>query len=248
MNRIGEKHTTKEGYEVEIIEYFRWNNCTIQFEDYNVYKNIRYSHIKNGEIRNPYHLSVHEIGYFGVGNYKAKINGKTTKHYGRWKAILNRCYSKNYHLKKPTYEDCLVDEYWHNFQNFAKWYEENYNPEIMKGWNLDKDILIKGNKVYSPETCCFVPDEINILFTKRQNKRGNCPIGVSLTPSKKYVAYISIDAKRLHLGTFDTSEEAFEIYKDAKEKHIKEIAIKWKSKITFKVYQALMNYQVEITD
>ena len=145
--------------------------------------------------------------------------------------------------KQPSYIGCLVDEEWHNFQNFAEWFEDNY----VEGWHLDKDILIKGNKIYSPETCCFVPLEINSLFTKSDKIRGEYPIGVS-KKDKKYQANVNKNSGFIFLGAFNTPEEAFQVYKTAKEDYIKEVADKWRGQITEQVYQAMYSYQVEITD
>ncbi len=239
-NRIGEKHITNEGYTIEIVKYFNRVNCTIQFENGTIIENRDYGNIKKGNIKNPYHKCVYGIGYFGVGKYSGVAHPKT---YRTWKNMLTRCYYEKYQENQPTYTECLVNEKWHNFQVFAQWYEENYK----EGFALDKDILIKGNKIYSPEKCCFIPQQINTLFTKRQNNRGNFPIGVSKVRSK-FRAYLSIGGKRAHIGYFNTPEEAFQAHKTAKEKYIKELAEKWKDKIAEKTYQALINYQVEITD
>ena len=132
---------------------------------------------------------------------------------------------------------------WHNFQVFAKWFDENYK----EGFVLDKDILLKGNKIYSPDTCVFVPREINGIFTLRQNKRGDYPIGV-LKNGNKFQANIVRYNKREYLGTFNTPEEAFQVYKVAKEDYIRHVANKWKNQITEECYQALLNYKIEITD
>lgn len=187
----------------------------------------------------------HGVGYLGVGEHKAKVAGKMTKKYNTWHNMLRRCYSEKYHSLKPTYKDCLVDERWYNFQTFAKWYEENY----VEGYTLDKDILIKGNKVYSPETCCFVPIEINTLFVKGGKIRGLYPIGVRVI-GDKFQSRLSISGKHTHLGTFSTPEEAFESYKVAKEHQIKKLAIEYYSlgKIPLKLYKTMYNYKVEIND
>lgn len=243
-NRVGEKHVTKEGYTIEIIEYFKWGDCTIRFEDGTIIKNKVHQAIKNGSIKNPLHKSVLGVGYFGIGKYSYKNHPKI---YTTWNSMLFRCHNENYQKRQPTYVGCLVVEEWHNFQNFAKWYEENFKP-YMEDWHLDKDILFRGNKTYSPETCCFVPQEINSLFTKRQNDRGKSPIGVTKL-GNRFTAKLSVNNKdRGYLGLFKTPEEAFQAYKTEKEKYIKEVVNKWKDQITREVYQALINYQVEITD
>ena len=106
------------------------------------------------------------VGVTGQGEYShlvRKINGKHTKVYSVWHDMLGRCYNKKYQEKKPTYIGCTVCEEWHNFQNFAKWYEENYYEVNNEEMALDKDILIKGNKIYSPQTL----DEAVNLAVKR---------------------------------------------------------------------------------
>ena len=245
-NRVGEKYFTKEGYEVEIIEYFDAHNCTINFININVILfNIRFDHIKDGSVINPYHPTVCGVGYLGIGKYTSrnKVSKDKSKHYTTWANMIKRCYDEKIREKYPTYKDVTVCEEWKCFQNFAEWFEENYR----EGFALDKDILLKGNKVYSPETCCFIPNEINALFTKRQNHRGKYPIGVLFNNSRFRAQCCSLNNKK-HIGSYNTSIEAFEVYKIAKEEEIKRVAKDWKDKITEKVYQALINYKVEIDD
>lgn len=162
-----------------------------------------------------------------------------------WSQMLLRCYSETTRHKFPTYVDVTVCEEWHKFSNFKKWFDENY----VDGYALDKDIIIKGNKVYSPETCCFVPREINTIFTKNNSMRGDLPIGVKHN-NKKFSASFGKRGRECFIGTFETPLEAFLAYKEAKEAHIKEIATEYYSggKITKRVYDALMRWHVEITD
>lgn len=240
INRTGEKHTTNEGYTIEIIECFGCEDCTVKFENGVIIKNKSYGGILKRKVKNPYHKSVYGIGYFGVGNYSGVTHPKI---YQTWNGMLTRCYDKKYQEKNSTYKDCSVDEDWHNFQNFGKWFEENYK----ENQHLDKDILFKGNKVYNQKTCAFVPSEINSLLVKRDASRGKYPIGVCKF-GKKFQACIRIKSKTTHLGTFDTPQEAFQVYKTVKEAHIKDVAKKHKREITEPTYQALINYQVEITD
>ena len=190
--------------------------------------------------------SVYNVGYLGVGKYLNVENGKNTYVYCVWNGMLRRCYSKEYLKKFPSYIGCTVHEDWHNFQNFAKWFDQNY----IKGCQLDKDILIKGNKVYSSGTCCFVPQEINSLLTNSKNKRGNYLIGVRKNKSGKYSSYISFNKKQIHLGTFDYEIEAFLKYKKEKENIIKEQSSKYfkDGKINMNVHMALYHYKINITD
>lgn len=243
-DKTGEKHITNEGYEVEIIEYFSIRNCTIKFIDGSILYNIFYQNLKNGQVKNFNHKTVYKIGYFGYGIHKSRDNRKQSKKYTTWRSMIERGYNISYKEKYPTYKDCTVDERWHNFQNFAEWFEENY----VEDFELDKDILVKGNKTYSSETCCFVPKEINYLLLNCTSKRGEYPIGVTFNKSKKKFVVNINNKNHKYLGTFSTSEEAFQVYKQTKESYIKEVAKKWKDKISDRVYQALINYKVEITD
>ena len=242
---LGREYKTKEGYNVKVVEYKNYNEVVIMYN--NGYKTkSKMSHIKSGNIKNPYHPSVHGVGYFGDGEYKSKINRKKVNMYTSWCNMLGRCYNEKEVLKFPTYKNTIVCKEWHNYQNFAKWYDENRKDYMDNSWDLDKDILIKGNKIYSPETCCFVPQEINTLFTKRNSERGELPIGV-YDKDGRYASQIRIKGiDNIYLGTFTTPEEAFKAYKIAKEQYIKEVADKWRGLISEKVRQAMYNYQVEI--
>ena len=244
IDRLGERYLTNEGCWAVIIEYISNRNCTIKFEETgNIVKNIGYNHVKKGNIRNPFHKSIFGVGYNGVGKYIISINGKRTKAAQTWKGILERCYSDEKQEKYPSYKNVDVFKEWHNYQNFAKWFEENY----IEDFHLDKDILSKNNKIYSPETCAFVPREINALFSNKIINKGIYPTGVSKIGSS-FKANINKNNIRVHLGIFKTPEEAGKAYVVAKELWIKEVADKWKPYIKPNVYQAMYTYKVEITD
>ena len=163
--------------------------------------------------------------------------------------MLARCYSDVYKKKKPTYEGCEVSENFVYYEHFYEW----CNKQIgfgNEGWHLDKDLLVKGNKVYNESTCVFIPHEINSMLTKCTASRGEYLIGVCWNKKDKaFIARVCKNkGKREHLGFFKTEIEAFNAYKQAKEAFIKEQANKWKSQIDDRAYNALMNYTVEITD
>ena len=201
-------------------------------------------------------LNVTQQGFCVMGindtvDYSRGHNKKQTKCYNTWCNMLKRCYSEEYHKKKPTYRDCKVCDEWLNFQNFAKWYEENYYGIANEEMHLDKDILCKGNKIYSTETCIFVPQRINVLFTKSNKMRGEYPIGINYY--KKYnclVTRCNTLEKRIHLGYFSLDEpfKAFTTYKNFKENYIKKVADEYKELIPQKLYEALYKYEVEIND
>jgi len=242
---------SKQGYEVRLNKYNNASNCELEFLNVKFpYKiNIEIRSFKNKTVKYPYYPSKYGVGYIGIGKFVGGSYSKESLIYDYWDGILRRCYSERIKKLRNSYLDCLVDEYWHNFQNFGHWFEKNYNPKYMKGWCLDKDILFKGNRNYSPETCCFVPNEINVLFTNGYVRRGKYPKGVSYKQKiNKYIAQYQKDGVVTHIGTFNTPEEAFQAYKEVKENYIKQKADKWKDQIDPRVYEAIYNYQVEITD
>ena len=185
----------------------------------------------------------------GINDYSGSISvkGNHIKSYIQWKSMLSRCYDPKIHKIEPSYIKCEVCEEWKLFSNFKKWFDENY----VEGYQLDKDILFKGNKIYSQNTCCFVPQEVNKLFTNRKNDRGNLPIGVCYSKKyNKFTSQINIDGKRKNLGFFNNDKEAFYAYKKEKEKNIKEMAEKYfKDRlITENIYNAMISYKVDIND
>ena len=192
---------------------------------------------------------------FGIANLDVDFSTKNDpiieKAYRHWTNMLQRCYDEKHRCKYLAYKDCFVCEEWLNFSGFLNWFLNTENS-TKENYHLDKDILVKGNKIYSPETCCFVPAEINSLFTKRKSCRGILPIGVKrASKSKNYEACISKGNRiNVYIGTFSTPQEAFNAYKTEKEKWVREQANKFfnDGKIARNVYEALLNYKVEIID
>jgi len=193
------------------------------------------------------------VGIYTKGKYKSKVDGKHTKEYKLWFAMLSRAYSEIYHKKEPSYISCSVSDNFKNFQYFAEW----CNNQIgfgLEDWQLDKDILVKGNKVYSEDTCCFVPRRINNLFTLSDRARGDQPLGVHIDDTGRSLklhkaASSSFETgKWKNLGRYWTPLEAHLVYKDYKEAQIKIAAEVYKEQLDSRVYEALLNYQIELTD
>ena len=248
-NRVGEINYNTKGSRMKIIECINARNIVVIFD--NGYKTkTEYSQFKKGQIKNPYDKTIYNVGYIGEGYYKLITHKNIYKH---WSSMIRRCYADNKNKFNPTYKDCSVCEEWHNFQNFGKWFDENYYTIENETMALDKDILVKGNKTYSPETCVFVPQRINSLFLKRNKSRGKYPIGTSYNKrDKKYEScchmYKNNRYTRHAIGNFDTPTEAFNVYKTFKEQYIKQVANEYKEKIPKKLYDAMYRYEVEITD
>lgn len=248
IDRTGEVGVSTYGEKMTIVRYGGRCDIDVQFEDGTIVEHKQYNDFKNGKVKNPFFPSVYGFGFIGVGDYKAcDGNGKHTKCYETWQNMYQRCYYHKWQEKHPSYKGCKVCKEWNNYQAFAKWHIENYYEIEGQAMALDKDILNKGNKVYSPETCIFVPVSINSLFVKRDNKRGQCPIGVH-KHGNKFQAKLRKDNETIHLGYFNTPELAFQAYKQAKEQYIKEVAEEYKLQIPYRLYEALMNYEVEIDD
>lgn len=240
---INKIFVTKQGYNITIIGYRNNSDIDIKFDDGFQINNCHLSAVKKGLIRNPYHPSVYGIGFVGIGPYESSVDGKSNKPYLVWQSMFRRCHCPIYQSKYPTYKGCHVAEEWNNFQVFAEWFHENYK----EGLYIDKDLLFKGNKLYSKDTCCFVPECINNLLVKCDGVRGKYPVGIN-KEGGKYKARVWLNGIRKALGYFDNIEEAFNYYKNAKENFIKEIADKYKNVITEQCYVALIKYAVEIND
>ena len=238
--------------EFKILKYNNSRNVEIQFINTGFKTTAQLKHIKNGNVKDPYVASVHGVGIAGA-KYPITINGVHTKEYELWCSMLKRCYSDTYQKKQPTYKGCEVSDNFKSYEYFYDWCHKqigfdndgNGNP-----FQLDKDLLVKGNKVYNEDTCVFIPNDINLLLTKREALRGEHLIGVSWSKTNKaFIARVNKNkGKPEYLGYFKTELEAFNAYKTAKETFVKEQANKWKDQIDDRAYNALMNYTVEITD
>lgn len=191
---------------------------------------------------------VEGVGYDSGGVYKKTSDGKHTKIYRDWKNMLSRCYSENYLERSPTYVGCSVSEEWLDFQVYAAWHDKQIVSDLLS-YDVDKDILVKGNKVYSEATCVMIPPELNYLLQNNKSTRGDTPVGVSfMKECGKYRATIKMHGKRRHLGRFTTPELAFAKYKLVKEEYIKFKANEYRNYISEEVYNIFMNWTIEYTD
>ncbi len=186
----------------------------------------------------------------GVNDWRSpvNVNGKMINEYCLWADMLKRCFDEKYKQKYPTYQDVNCCSKWLSMTKFIEDVSQMKGYGL-DGWHLDKDILLKGNKTYSKEFCCFVPKEVNYLLTKCDKARGEWPVGVNFYKARgKFQANLRINGKRKYLGLFASPEEAFQAYKVAKEAHIKVVAQKWQHLLDERVFHALMFYEVNIND
>ena len=252
---INEERQNQNGCPMKIIEYIDNRHIVVEFQDeYKAKVKTSYGNFKRGIVRNPYYPTVCGVGVSG-NKYHIVENKRPTREYNAWLRMLNRCFDETVKKSQPTYKDVSMCDEWLLFDNFYEWlhcqpnFDKWYNN---KRWAIDKDILIKRNKLYSPETCCLVPQNVNCLFLKREAERGQYPIGVHYTKDG-FVARCRnpFTDKNEELGHYSTSEKAFYLgYKPYKENIIKRVAqIEYDNgNITKKCYESMMKYEVEIDD
>ena len=246
MVNVGEVYENNVGLKFVVIEYNGCNDVKVKFVDSSYTTFSTTGNIRSGSVKDKMSPSVYGVGVVGVNSIST--NQKPHQEYVFWNSMLQRCYDLSYKLKRPTYIGCTSSNNFKYYPYFKDW----CNKQVgfgNKGWCLDKDILVKGNKLYSEDTCCFVPREINSLFALSGNARGLNPIGVQFNLEEgNYSARVSRDGKHCHIGTYETKEDAFLWYKEAKELHIKSVAKRWFGKIDQNVFNALMTYEVGILD
>ena len=241
IDKTGEQFVSKEGYTFIIVKYNNANDLYVEFQDeHKAIVPTFYQSCQRGSVKNPYHPNKYG-GYIGQGEYKSR-----TKCYDYWFRMLQRCSDNDLKGKEITYEDVIFNKEVLNFQNFGRWFDNNYYEIEGETMELDKDILVKGNKEYRFDVMVFVPQRINLLFTKRDNNRGDLPIGVTCKKeTNKYQARINYKGENIHLGRFTTEAEAYEVYRLNKQIIIYLLAEEYKDKLPTKVYEALMDYQIE---
>jgi hypothetical protein len=188
-----------------------------------------------------------------VKKYPTKTNGKHLKEYLTWRNMLRRC-SQRWLLEHPTYFGAACSDNFKSYSYFYEWCQSQVGfsniDENGNSWQLDKDVLVKGNRLYSEDTCCFVPSKINSLFTKRNSLRGGFPLGVHFDTRDNVFKAQCCDGRsnRIHLGSFNNPADAFAAYKVYKEVLIKQVANRYKEQLDPRVYGALMNYEVHEND
>ena len=238
--KTGDTFVNNQGCKFEVIDYLDKKNILIEFKDKHKHQMFtRSDRIREGVVKNPYHPNVFGIGYVGVGEFNCRKNKTLTREYIAWRAMLERCYSERALKRCPTYKDCTVCESWLNFQNFAEWYTSQ--KHCYSNYQVDKDLLVDGNTEYSPSKCVLAPPQINSLILDGGSSTSDLPIGVSRHKRDNiYVAGFAINGKRVHLGYFDTVEQASQAYQVAKKANIKRMALEWQDRIDKRLFNALM--------
>lgn len=180
-------------------------------------------------------------------NFQLSVNRNQFWQYELWASVLNRCFSEGYREDYPTYKDVTCCDEWLSFASFLEWCnkEVDYKGKPV-GFHLDKDLTTRGNKIYCPAACSFVPKAVNTLLIDCSAARGEWPVGVHFKVALgRFVARLSYHGKSKHLGCYDTPDDAFLAYKTAKEAQIKVVALQHKDVLKPAVFESLMNWEIE---
>lgn len=246
---IGQVFNTKHGGKCKVLSVLNRKNIIVKFDNGHE-ATCSYQNLLKGKVLNPFYPKVYGVGFIGVGKYLTKQNGKITEYYESWRGALRRSYDKKFHKKCATYVGCSVDSRWHNYQDFCAWADKQV---FFSGYKLDKDLLVRGNKIYGPDTCVYLPNELNCIISMHYTPRKNVPNGVSKVwnpkARKTWVANVSRrgdkSKSKVHcVGYFSTAEEASEAYIKAKKAYIKERTDTYKDKISEAAYAALIAWDI----
>lgn len=248
-NFVGRVFNSKNFGKFTIIKCESSDKVKIQFENTGGVNTATLYHIKRGSVADLLAKTTYGVGYLGYGyNRKCEDSRNLLK---IWSGVLQRSFDPSWKNRHECYRDTSCSEEFLCASDFIRWAKTqvgfNSVDEFGKKFAIDKDLLGSGCNSYSPETCVFVPREINNLLLSTRKERGSLPIGVTLKDGK-FRSRVSVNNREVALGVFDTSEEAFQAYKKAKEAYIKEVAGKWRGRVDNRVYEALLNYEIEITD
>lgn len=247
-DRTGERGVNSNGHEMVVIQYANTDRMLVEFTETGCQVWTSWYKFDRGQVKDPMAKDIYNVACIGVGPYDSKHPA-----YKKWFQMIRRCYDAKWKIERHHYDDVTVCEDWLNYQNFAQWYVEH--PPYEPDYQLDKDLINHDARVYSPETCCWLPLELNVMLTKKEAVRGEYPMGVTIDVHNptKYVARLTdnygITGKTyLFYKLFDTPEEAFAAYKIEKEKFVKQQAEVYKDKLTESAYDALLRWTVSITD
>lgn len=221
-NCIGEENYNSYGTLMRIVEYINSNYIIVEFQDEHKYrKRTQYVNFRTGRVKNPYDKTIFGIGFLGDGKHGSWKNQRNSRDtYLVWVAMLQRCYVDLKGKQKPYYGIATVCEEWLNFQNFAEWYENHYYDISNERLHIDKDIKIKNNKIYSPDTCILIPQSINEVF--RDNKRKSMDNDLPMTIRRCKSGY-KVSFRNENLGIYESVDECINKYNDKRVNYIKEL-------------------------
>lgn len=217
--KVGLRFQNKAGRWCEIIEVKGWSDVVVRFDDTGTIKSFQADSLKRGTFFDPYYKTYWGFGYIGEGKYTGKSHKSA---FNTWMHMVERCYdteSKYYPLYGGV--GVKVSQEWSNFQVFAEWFEKHK----VVGWHMDKDFIEPSSKLYSEDTCVFLPPEVNSLFTGYHF--GLKEMGVGLTKSGSWYSACTINGKQKYLGVSKTWLEAKTKYLVEKRKIVDKLLSKY---------------------
>lgn len=249
--KVGEHYESCYGTILEVVQYEGRSKVTVLSLDSGYRAVVESGNLRKGTVRDRLFPTIYGVGY--IGNANTRAQGKMRREYILWRGLLTRCYDDVFIKTDKSYIGCTVSENFKSYEYFCKWCSEQigFNAVDDKGqyFHLDKDILVKGNKMYSEDTCCFVPQQINTAVPRTYSLKRPYVTGVHYcldNSSNPFHVHISQYGKDSVIGRYKTEEIAYNVYKASKEAYIKEISHKWKDKIDKRVYDNLSMYELPI--
>lgn len=243
--QVGDSFSTTLSGTAKVVSYESWRNVVVQFED-QTKVHCTTSALKLGRVRNPNLAVIANRGVVGVGKWSSVRHPRL---YSLWKNIVARCQNPVYKSDKGS----TMEQRWCNFQDFCADLETMKGFEFFEnhGWHFSNHVLTQDNR-WDRQSCCFIPPELKGVLRKSEAIRGDLPIGVTSRKLKngthRYMAYCQVLGGINYMGTYDTPEEAFQVYKEAKERDIKRRAEPHRDRLDPKVYMVFINHVVQITD
>lgn len=235
---IGREFENRVGEKCFIVDYKSSKEVVVMFYD-GYYTTAQMSNIRKGAVKNPFSEKGRFLG-FGVADVMVSTKSPTYKYRRLWEAMITRVCSR----EDTAYHNVTISQDWAILSTFLEDIKrfKGYDKVVTDGWVLDKDILSVNGKIYSKDTCCFVPPEINSLLVSMGKPKGDYPLGVHFCKREgKFVAQLHVKTTMKHIGYFDCQDEARAAYKREKQKYVNRIAELYKSEIDGKVYSALLS-------
>jgi hypothetical protein len=238
--KVGDVWPTKSGVDVEIIKTFKGSQRVVikWLDEYQHTTEIYQCALPRSNLKNPYERTIIGVGFLGT-SYAAQNPLKFKREKIVWSGLFKRAYDEKTLIERPGYAGATVNAGWHEFGGFVDWTEQAVGWKN-KNWHVDKDLILRGNREYGPETCCMLPPVVNSALWVREHI---LPPGVTKLPDGYYRGGFYEDGK-VQQKRFKTPEEAFEFYKPLKEGRIKQLADEYRYQIDPRAYDALMTWEI----
>jgi hypothetical protein len=243
MVNNGEIYSSNCYGDFEIIDNSDWKRVKVRFIEtgYEVYAQT--GHIVRGVVKDKMKPSIYGVGFIGDGIHRSKINGVRTPSYRKWNRMIKRCYDPKWHARhRYAGRGVTVCDEWLNFQNFADWFDRQENTDL----ELDKHLTVTKSRIYSPETCSFVPHVINSLTNDHPSRDRKIPVGVYKAGNKFAAQCSDENGDQKTIGVFNSPNEAFLAYKGRKRQVMIFLSRKYYKKglISKTIRDNLMNWDI----